>query len=1013
MKIKILFPAIFVLFISFSVHSQTQLVPNGSFEAGQEKPEGWALTGENGVWAEGGAAGGRCLSVVGTGQDMCTWHCPAAVEAGRVYRLSFDAKSDNGDGNVVAGCGKVNHNFKPDREWVKCWLVFALPADNARPELRLGQWHRPGATYFDNVSLTEVTPVHTVRNGVALGGGEKVHGRHYTCIPLGFSEGGNYSRCLDEATAGYHTHAWIFSPASHVIYKHQIGDTQHTRAEVRVRINHHVSGRCLVEASADGKNWIALGTLEGRSDKKFDIPQNILPASAVYIRLKTGEISESPKDETLGNFQIDYYDFQSELNADFPDMTGYTAFFEKAAQKGNVDVKILSMDGPLSGGDTKMNLSIENHRSVSLALKADLAIQNPSQTQSPAGSTAEIQLKPNEKKDIAIPYSLYAAGENTMALTVKTDTETLWRAAAMIPLDDYYDSSYGYSLGQNSDLQWWWCESTYKVSRERPAPAGGDVRSVDLFAARGEYEPVQVVLRPRRDLKDIRIAVEAADPIWKEAVRIYTVAYHSVQQCTDSSGCVGWWPDALPPFEKPAALAAGFNQPFWILARIPDNCPAGDHKLSLKITGDGLEAIVVPVSIHVYDFQIPPASHIQSAFGVNPENIKRYHNLETIEDQRAVWDLYMQSFRDHRISPYTFAPFDPIQVEFKESSGADGAKTLKPTVDFSAWDVQARKYLDGYGFTSFVLPLQGLGGGRQKNYQMGRLGPFEQGTPEYRKIFKEYCLTLQNHLEENRWLSKSFLYWYDEPEESDYDFVRSSMEEIKLAGPRLTRMLTEQPEEKLFGAVDLWCPVLDQFKPEACQQRQREGEKIWWYVCTGPKAPYPTLFIDHNAIELRIWLWMSWKWNVQGILIWEALYWTSPYAFPPPAIQNPWQDPMGYCHSQAGVWGNGDGRMLYPPNRDAANDKSRYLQGPVSSIRWEMLREGLEDYEYFWLLKEAIAKARLAGVSRDILTEAQRLLDIPPDTITDLTHFTRDPQRLFKHRREIAGMIEKLNPRTP
>ena len=28
----------------------------------------------------------------------------------------------------------------------------------------------------------------------------------------------------------------------------------------------------------------------------------------------------------------------------------------------------------------------------------------------------------------------------------------------------------------------------------------------------------------------------------------------------------------------------------------------------------------------------------------------------------------------------------------------------------------------------------------------------------------------------------------------------------------------------------------------------------------------------------------------------------------------------------------------------------------MDSLRWEMLREGLEDYEYFWLLQECVRR---------------------------------------------------------
>ena len=51
---------------------------------------------------------------------------------------------------------------------------------------------------------------------------------------------------------------------------------------------------------------------------------------------------------------------------------------------------------------------------------------------------------------------------------------------------------------------------------------------------------------------------------------------------------------------------------------------------------------------------------------------------------------------------------------------------------------------------------------------------------------------------------------------------------------------------------------------------------------------------------------------------------------------------------------NGDGFLLYP-GHTAGYD------GPLSSIRLEQAREGIEDYEYLYLLRQLMAKAKAAG----------------------------------------------------
>jgi hypothetical protein len=270
-------------------------------------------------------------------------------------------------------------------------------------------------------------------------------------------------------------------------------------------------------------------------------------------------------------------------------------------------------------------------------------------------------------------------------------------------------------------------------------------------------------------------------------------------------------------------------------------------------------------------------------------------------------------------------------------------------------------------------------------------------------------LQLQRHLEEKGWLRKAYIYWYDEPEESDYPFVRERNELIKRLAPKLTRMLTEQPEEPLYGAVDLWCPVLSAYNAARCQARQKLGERVWWYVCCGPRAPWLGLFIDHPHTDMRAWLWATWKWQVQGCLIWHTTWWTTDSLFGT-QYQNPWEDPMSYTADSrpeaVGYWGNGDGRFLYPPNRRAWQDREhKYVEGPVDSYRWELLRDGIEDFEYLWLLREAIRQRMGTRTAR----QAAALLAVPAEIVgRDATEYAHQPTALLAHRRAVAEAIERL-----
>ena len=341
---------------------------------------------------------------------------------------------------------------------------------------------------------------------------------------------------------------------------------------------------------------------------------------------------------------------------------------------------------------------------------------------------------------------------------------------------------------------------------------------------------------------------------------------------------------------------------------------------------------------------------------------------------------------------------------------------LKVRLDFSGWDKAMARGIDHYRFNSFRLGIPGLGGGTFHARSEPQLLGFAEDTPHYKVLFNSYCTQLQEHLRRKGWLDEAYVYWFDEPAPKDYEFVMNGFAKLKNAAGDINRMLTEQVEPKLVGGPNIWCPVSPNYKHEPAEQRRRQGENFWWYVCTGPKAPYCTLFIDHPGTELRVWLWQTWQRKIDGILVWQTNYWTSPVAYPDSDHpQNPYEDPMGWRSGYSTPkgtkkpWGNGDGRFIYPPEAAADADPSGpVLDGPVDSIRWEMLRDGIEDYEYLTILK------KLLKAKKDKLSPAQQqkytaLLEVPEDITTDMTTFTKNPGPIEACRDRVARAIAKLN----
>lgn len=347
--------------------------------------------------------------------------------------------------------------------------------------------------------------------------------------------------------------------------------------------------------------------------------------------------------------------------------------------------------------------------------------------------------------------------------------------------------------------------------------------------------------------------------------------------------------------------------------------------------------------------------------------------------------------------------FEPLEARRELVAPAE---QLKPTLDFTAWDREMERVFATHRFSSFRVHLEGMGGGTYEELYPANLLGFRESDPEYELLFGSYVRQLRDHLETKGWLGMAYTYWFDEPDPAQYDFVRRGFEKLRRLAPGLRGMLTEEVQPGLVGGPSLWCPVSHEYREGDAAARRQAGEQFWWYVCCVPKGPYATEFTDHPGTALRAWLWQTWQRNIQGILIWDSNYWTSPTAYPD-APQNPYEDPMCWVSSgkpgAKNPWGNGDGRFLYPPEAAANGRPAAFVADPpVDSIRWEMLRDGLEDYEYLAILRRKLD----AMPSQD--TALRTLLEVPPDISSDIRHFTHDPAPIASRRAALARAIAPL-----
>ena len=159
------------------------------------------------------------------------------------------------------------------------------------------------------------------------------------------------------------------------------------------------------------------------------------------------------------------------------------------------------------------------------------------------------------------------------------------------------------------------------------------------------------------------------------------------------------------------------------------------------------------------------------------------------------------------------------------------------------------------------------------------------------------------------------------------------LQESFLAIPHI---VTAYRYDAIDNGMHTYCPRLDDFK-----ESDYVGESVWWYGCLDPETPYPTYHLNDELITSRVMSWMQYDYGVEGNLYWCVNYYYDRGADGSLTVRDFWNDPSPLIGQP------GDGYLLYP-------GKDYDVYGPIGTMRLESIREGNEDYEYFWMFREYV-----------------------------------------------------------
>jgi hypothetical protein len=527
----------------------------------------------------------------------------------------------------------------------------------------------------------------------------------------------------------------------------------------------------------------------------------------------------------------------------------------------------------------------------------------------------------------------------------------------------------------------WTTTTMDKVLREATPPATQGA-AIALFAARNEFEPFQIVVRADADTTATLSMTPFGGPRTISRLELRRVEYVRIAQPSDASSIPsGTVPDPLLPATLGSAesVPGGQNQPFWITVYVPPDAPAGDYTSTLTVTLGG-KAQDVPVHLHVFDFVLPARIGFDGNWNASFEALGGGASLAAVSDLKTF-------FFEHRLTPSGVAwpaglnydggiEYDCASGTFLEEANDYDFSRLGPEyIDGSGWN--------GVGFPSFeIMQFVDNSTPRPQVFCGVDRGPDGYGTAAYNAAWSRLLSAIDAYLVSHGWAGKGYYYVQNEPQgQADYDLAAFLANLTKNAAPHLRIAVSEEPKPEIAEnpranghGYDLWWADLSEFKADYARARQAAGDTVWWYFLYGDQPPhFNPITIDHPGIESRIAFWAAWKYRIKGFAYYSVTGWGS--------------DPYGNPRPQ-GTAQNGDGFLLYPPKDGQV----------VSSIRWELLREGAEDYEYLLLAAGGAAPAtpdQPAGCDATVAS-----------AVSSTTAYTRDASALMDARRQLGLYLE-------
>ncbi|MCK3685591.1 glycoside hydrolase domain-containing protein [Maribellus sp. YY47] len=384
--------------------------------------------------------------------------------------------------------------------------------------------------------------------------------------------------------------------------------------------------------------------------------------------------------------------------------------------------------------------------------------------------------------------------------------------------------------------------------------------------------------------------------------------------------------DTLSAFE----MEANSTRPVWLSFDIPMDAKPGIYTSTLQLKLNGKKHSAYKLQIEVADCILPNAADWKFHLDLwqNPYTVARVHDVELWSAEhwevlRPLMKLLADAGQKVITTTLNNRPWggqteDAFGSMIEWNKQADGSWTYDYSV-FDKWvefvmEVGINQQINCYSMVPWGNEFYyfDVASGEEVKIKA------DPGSKEYEALWTPFLTDFVKHLDEKGWKAITRIAM----DERGPEAMKATIGLIEKVAPEMGVALADNHQSyNQFPdrLIDLCVARNAEIEPEVLKYRKEKGYVSTWYVCCGDA--FPNVFTFSNPAEAVYIGWHTMAADLDGFLRWAYNSW----------VKNPLTD------SRFRTWPAGDTYIVYPDAR--------------SSIRFERLREGIQDAEKIRLLK--------------------------------------------------------------